>query len=201
MARIDISMPGFLARRDLPPIVLSLQWVLPKATAAPREEITSSRLSHEEEIDKFHFEEEETQKAQVVHILDVEDEPARHSGVHASILVIARSDSTSEEEEDEMALNRGNKSLRDLMAVRNKGSTSKEVPKSQVPPTFPPSPTLSPTDLELHVIPNLKKKRPMQELKEREVAPQKGTKQQKIAKDPKDKRPEDQFCGQPGGAN
>ena len=39
-------------------------------------------------------------------------------------------DNTSEEEEDEMALNWRNKGLRELMAARNKGSNSKEVPKS-----------------------------------------------------------------------
>ena len=67
-------------------------------------------------------------------------------------------------------------------------STSKEVPKSQVPPILPPSPPLPLTDLGLHAIPNLKKKRPMQKLEEGEVALQMGTKQQKTAKDPRDKR-------------
>ena len=93
--------------------------------------------------------------------------------------MIARPDSTSSEEKEEMKLNRGNKGLRDLITARNKG---------QVPPTFPPRPPLLPTDLRLNAIPNLKKKRPMQVLEEGEVAPQKGTKQQKIAKDPRDKR-------------
>ena len=142
MARIDVSVPGFLARKDLPPVVLPPQQVLPEVAAAPRVEIASSRLSLEEEINKFHFEEEETQEAQIVHISKAEDEPDRHSGVHTPILVIARLDNTSKEEEDEMALNRGNKNLRDLMAARNKGSTSQEVPKSQVPPTLPPPPPL-----------------------------------------------------------
>ena len=77
-----------------------------------------------EEIDKFYVEEDETPGAQIVHISNAEEEIDRHSGVHASILVIARPDSTSEEKENEMALNRGNKSLRDLMAARNKGLTS-----------------------------------------------------------------------------
>ena len=60
LARIDVSIPNFLAQEDLPPIVLPLQRVLLEAAVAPREEIASSRLSLEEEIDKFHFEEEET---------------------------------------------------------------------------------------------------------------------------------------------
>ena len=58
------------------------------------------------------------------------DEIDRHLGVHAPTLVIARPDRTSEEEEDEMALNRANKSLRELMAAKNKVSTLKEVTKS-----------------------------------------------------------------------
>ena len=60
LARIDVSIPNFLAQEDLPPVVLPLQRVLLEAAVAPREEIASSRLSLEEEIDKFHFEEEET---------------------------------------------------------------------------------------------------------------------------------------------
>ena len=47
LARIDVSTPGFLARRDRPPIVLLLPWILPEAAAAPREEIAYSRSSLE----------------------------------------------------------------------------------------------------------------------------------------------------------
>ena len=78
LARIDVSIPNFLAQEDLPPVVLPLQRVLLEAAVAPREEIASSHLSLEEGIDKFHFEEEETQGAQVVHISDTEDELNRH---------------------------------------------------------------------------------------------------------------------------
>ena len=74
------------------------------------------------------------------------------------------------------------------MAERNKGSSSKEAPKSQVPPTLPSPPPSPPTDLGLNAMKDLKKKRPVQDLEEGEVAPQKGTKQQKTTKDPKDKR-------------
>ena len=95
LARIDVSTPGFLARRDRPPVMLLLPWIFPEAVAAPREEIAYSRSSLEEEIDKFHFEKEETPRAQVVHILDAEKETNRHSGVHTTVLVIARPDSTS----------------------------------------------------------------------------------------------------------
>ena len=86
-----------------------------------------------------------------------------------------------------MALNL-RKGLKDLMARRNKGSTSKEVPMSQIPRSLPPPPLLPTTDLGLLPIPNLKKKRKEQELEEGEVVPQKGAKHQKTAKDPKDRR-------------
>ena len=62
-------------------------------------------------------------------MLDAEDKFNRFSGVHTSGLVVARVVDSSEEEEEEMALN-PRKGLRDLMVGRNKGSSSKEVPKS-----------------------------------------------------------------------
>ena len=102
--------------------------------------------------------------------------------------MIAHPDSTSEEEEDEMALNWGNKGLRELKGLKEQGVNFKRNPQVPSSSTFPPPPPLPPTDLRLHAIPNLKKKRPVQELEEGEVAPQKGTKQQKMAKDPRDKR-------------
>ena len=58
--------------------MLLLPWILLEAVAAPREEIAYSRSSLEEEIDKFHFEEEKTQGAQIVHISDTEEETDRH---------------------------------------------------------------------------------------------------------------------------
>ena len=78
LARIDVFMPGFLAWKDRPPVVLPPQRILLEAAAAPREEIAFSHSSLEEEIDKFHFEEEETQGAQIVHISDTEEETDRH---------------------------------------------------------------------------------------------------------------------------
>ena len=53
MVRIDVSKPGFLARRDLPPVQHVLQGV-----AAPREEIDSTLSSLKVEIDQFHFNKE-----------------------------------------------------------------------------------------------------------------------------------------------
>ena len=91
-------------------------------------------------------------------------------------LVIARPDNYSEEVEDSMAMNKGNKSLRKLLASRGKEITSKATPKSQVPSNLPPPSPQIPTDLDLKPNPNLKKKRPLETLEEGEVGPRKGKK-------------------------
>ena len=108
-------------------------------------------------------------------LLESEAEIDRLLAANTSGLVVAQIDSDFEEEE--MALNQ-RRSLQDLMASRNKGATSQEVPKSQVPPTLPPLPAPLPTDPGLHVMRDLKKKRPLQEIEEGKLLPQKGTKQQ-----------------------
>ena len=198
MARIDISRPNFLTRDDLPlvalpipqilpPVALPLPHILPEVAAIPEEEIASSRLSLKEEIDKFHFE-EENPRAPLVTISDTESKADRHSGVHTPILMIAHLDNSSEEEEDNMVLNKGNKSLRELRSSRGKVSTSKEATKSQVPSNLPPPPPQIPTDLGLKPVVDLKKKRPIEVLEEGEVGPQKGTKHQKVVQDACDKR-------------
>ena len=56
LAQIDMSRPNFLALDDFPPVVLPLQQILLEATATLEEEIASSHLSLEEEIEKFQFE-------------------------------------------------------------------------------------------------------------------------------------------------
>ena len=191
LARIDVSKPRFLARRDLPPITLPvphnlppvappLPQILPEVAAIPEEEIASSRLSLKEEIDKFHFEEENNPRAPLITISDAEGESDKNSGVHTPILVIARPNSSSEEKEDNMALNKGNKSLRELMASRGKESTSKGAPESQVPFNLPSPSSQIPIDLGLKPNPNLKKKRPFKMLEKGEMGPWKGTKQQKV---------------------
>ena len=58
LAWIDVSKPGFLARRDLPPVVLLSQYA-PQQVATIREELASSRHSLDTEIDQFHFGEKE----------------------------------------------------------------------------------------------------------------------------------------------
>ena len=73
LARIDVSKPGLLARRDLPPVVLPAQLNLPQfvvplqqvpLVAVPVAEgvASSSHLLLEEEIENFQFAEERTPK-------------------------------------------------------------------------------------------------------------------------------------------
>ena len=84
LARIDVSKDGFLAQHDLPPVVLPgvrnpyLAEQLPPpnepSVAVPvEEEAESSRLSLEEEINEFYFE-EEVQQTPLVELSDPEAE-------------------------------------------------------------------------------------------------------------------------------
>jgi len=98
-------------------------------------------------------------------------------------LVIAQIDMSQEIEEVGMDL-KLRSGLRGLMSNRNKGQPSKDAPKEQVPAKIPPPSSTNPA---LQPIPNLRRKRPVEELEEGEVGPQKA-KQQKKGKEPKDKR-------------
>ena len=187
MARIDVSKSNFLARNDLPPVVWPLQQVLPKVAAVAEEEIASSRLSLEEEIDKFHFEKEGEVPGKPLELSDSEAGFDRFSASYSPRLIVGRVDPSSEDEEEDMDLKKGN-SLKGLLANRNKGSSSRQAPRSQVPLSLPPLPTPPLVSLGLHAMKDLKKKRTVHELEEGEVVPPKGTKQQKVAKDPKDRR-------------
>ena len=75
--------------------------------------------------------------------------------------------------------------LKGLLASKNKGESSKEAPKTQPPVIPPPHP---PTDLGLLAIPTLKKRRPDHEFEEGKLVPRKENKQQRGAKDPRNKR-------------
>ena len=68
-------------------------------------------------------------------------------------------------------------SLRGLMANRGKGVTPLEAPKAETSANLPPPPPLPPINQGLHVNPDLKKKKPPQELEEGEMPPQRGSKQ------------------------
>ena len=193
--RIDVSKPDFLAHEDLPPVRLPIQQIPPsfiiplqqvplEALVAAEEEIASSRLSLEEEIDQFRFVENVRLSEKLVDISDSETESINISSVHPKQLIITQLDSKSEEEEEQMDKKK-RPGLKSLLASRNKGGSSKEAPKTQSPtiPALPP-----PTELGLLAMPNLKKWRPDQDVEEGELVPRKENKQQKMAKDPRDRR-------------
>ena len=138
----------------------------------------------EEEIDQFRFEEDVGPSEKPVDISNSETESVNLSSVHPKQLIITRIDSEFEKEEEEMDQKK-QPGLKGLLASRNKGGSSKEAPKTQ-PPVIPPPPP--PIDLGLLAMPNLKKRRPDHELEVGEVALRKDKKQQKMAKDPRDKR-------------
>ena len=185
-----MSKPGFLARKDLPPVALPVfQNPQPAAQPPPQdnpeaamfveEETESSRLSLEEEIDEFYFE-EDIPKAPLIELSNAEGEPDRNFVISDPPLIIACLNDSSNEEVDNMASNKGKKSLWELMAARGKGQTLKVPTKSQTSFDLPPAPPQIPVDLDLKVNPNLKKKRPVESLEEGEVGPYQGAKQQKV---------------------
>ena len=91
--RIDVSKPDFLAREDLPPVKLAVQQIPPpliiplqqvplEAPVAAKEEIASSRLSLEEEIDQFRFVEDVGSSKKPIDISNSETESVNQSSVH-----------------------------------------------------------------------------------------------------------------------
>ena len=184
LARIDVSIPGFLAQRDLPPVQLLAQRVLP-TEVVPGEGADSSHSSLEVQIDQFHFSEEREAFAKLVELLNSDSDIDRASAAPKLGLVIAQVDTSQEIEEEGMDL-KPRSGPRGLLSNRNKGQSSRDAPKEQatskVPPPLPPT-----ADATLQPIPNLRWKRLVEELEESEVGPEKA-KHQKKGKKPKDKR-------------
>ena len=99
--RIDVSKPTFLACEDLPPVRLPVQQIPPQlviplqqvpleAPVAVKEEIASSRLSLEKEIDQFHFVEDVGPFEKPVGISDSETGSVNISFVHPRQLIITQ---------------------------------------------------------------------------------------------------------------
>ena len=80
--------------------------------------------------------------------------------------------------------------LRGLLSNRNKGQSSKDVPKEQPTSKAPPHPLPPTSDAALQPMPNLRQKRPVEELEEGEVGREKAKPQKKgkETKEPKEKR-------------
>ena len=93
------------------------------------------QLSLEAKIDQFRLEDEEGVAERPVELLDSEIELDCLSVARLLDLTVANIGANSEEEEEEEEEEEGmdlkpRTSLKGLMANRNKGSTSKEVPKA-----------------------------------------------------------------------
>ena len=180
LAHIDVSRPSFLAPHNLPPvdhpvpkgIPLAAQplWQVPLIQAVAEEGAASSS-SLEKEIDKFRFEEE------AIIISEAKEEADEYSCVQTPAPIITYVGDSSDNEEEEMAPKTG-PSLRELMKGRNKAPSPQEKSKSK-PPVNPSPPPQLPADLGLKPNPDLRRKRYTKALKEGEVGPSKGSKQQR----------------------
>ena len=107
---------------------------------AVAKEGTASSSSLEEEIDKFQFEEEETQVEAIV-ISEAEEETDEYSCVQTLASIVTYVEDFSDNEEEEMAP-KPTPSLRELMKGRNKAPSPQEANKSK-PQVNPPPPLLN----------------------------------------------------------
>ena len=131
LACIDMSWPHFLAPYDLPlvdhPVPQGIPLAAPPIQQVPlgvvaAEERVASSSSLKEEIDKFQFEEEETQGVETIFISEADEETDRYSCVQALAPVITYVEDSSNDEVEEMAP-KSDKSLREFIKGRNKVST------------------------------------------------------------------------------
>ena len=112
LARIDVSRLHFLAPYDLPPVdhpipqgvPLAAQPIqqVPLGQAVVEKGITSSS-SLEEEIDKFQFEEEETQGVEAIIISEAEEEIDEYSCIQTPAPIVTYVENSSDNEAEEMA--------------------------------------------------------------------------------------------------
>ena len=95
----------FLAPHDLPPVNHPIPQGIPLAvqplrqvpfTQAVAEEGTASSSSFEEEIDKFQFEEEETQGVEVIVISEAEEETDEYSCIQTPAPIVTYVEDSSD---------------------------------------------------------------------------------------------------------
>ena len=186
-----------MAPYDLPPVdhpiplgvPLAAQPIqqVPLGVATVEERVASSSSSLEEEIDKFQFEEEETQRVEAIFISEAKEETDRLSCVQAPTPMITYLEDSSDDKVEEMAP-KSNQSLRKLMKGRNKVSTPQEANKSKPPVNPPPPPPQLPANLGLKPNLELRRKRQHEVPDEGKIGPSKGNKQQKVAQDQRSKK-------------
>ena len=127
LARIDVSKPGFLARRDLS-LVQPPTHCVPQEVAIPGEGIDSTHSSFEVEIDHFYFNEKGEVSTRPVELSDSGSDLDCFLATQSLKLIVARIDTSQEIEEEGMDL-KPRSGLRGLMSNRNKGQSSKDAPK------------------------------------------------------------------------
>ena len=136
----------------------------------PEEEAGSSHSSLEEQIDQFQFTEEGEVSARVVELSDSDADLDRASAAPDTGLVIAQVDISEETEEEGMDL-KPRTGLRGLLSNRSKGQSSKDVLKEQTTTKAPAPPLPPPTsDAALRPMPNLRRKRPVEERRRERLA-------------------------------
>ena len=142
----------------------------------------------EDQIDQFHFAEEGEVSVRIVELSDSDSDLDRASTAPDLGLVTAQVGTSQELEEEGMDLKQRS-GLRGLLSNRNKGQSSKDVPKEQPSSKAPPPPPPT-SDAALQPIPNLRRKRPVGELEEGKVGQEKAKPQKKgkKTKEPKEKR-------------
>ena len=147
---------------------------------AVAEKGTASSSSFEEEIDKFQFEEEETQGVEAIVISDAKEETDEYLCIQTPAPIVTYVEDSSDNEAEKMVSKSG-KSLRELMKGRNIVPTPQETHKSKPPVNPPPPPPQLPTELGLKPNPELRRKRQHEALEEGEIGPPEGNKQQRMS--------------------
>ena len=194
LARIDVSRLDFLVLHDFPQVDHPIPQGIPLAAqplkmplgqAVAKEGIASSSLL-EEEIDKFQFEEEETQ-VEVIVISEAKEETDEYSCVQTPTPIVTYVKDSSDNEEEEMAP-KSTPSLRELIKRRNKAPSPQEASKSKPPVNPPPPPPQLPANLGLKTNRELRRKRHQEVPEEGKIGPQKGNKQQRQSQDQRSRR-------------
>ena len=113
---------------------------VPLEVAISGEGIDSTHSSLEAEIDHFRFNEKGEVSIRPVELSDFCSDLDHFSTAHSLELIVAQINISQEVEEEGMDL-KPRFGLRALMSNRNKGKSSKDAPKEQVPASLPPPPT------------------------------------------------------------
>ena len=111
--------------------------------------------------------------ARVVELSDSDADLDRASAAPDAALVIAQVDISEETEEEEGMDLKSRTGLRGLLSNRSKGQSSKDISKEQTAPKAPAPPLPPSSDAALQPMPNLRRKRQVEETEEGEIGREK----------------------------